>query len=357
MHVQLQAQEPGFRVPARAVVWARRGYPQCALRLWKFGGNSTVWVVRLGRMGRLTARRNSLARLALLALIWGSSFVWIKIGLRGFTPMQVAFLRVLFAAGVLLLICLLRGLRLPREPVVWLHFVAAATVGNVIPFYLFGVGERSIDSGLAGMLNATTPPWTVAVAFLVGTARAMPVVRAAGLLIGFGGALVIFAPWRSGGSVSGAAACLTAAASYGVLFVYAGRLLTGRNLAPTVLSAGQLTAATAVSALALPIGWVTPHVRADALGSVAVLGVLGTGLAYILNYRLLTDDGPTMASTVTYLIPVVAVLLGAVALDEPLSLRALAGMVVVLAGVGLVRARPGPKPSTPSAVTPTAAPP
>jgi drug/metabolite transporter (DMT)-like permease len=142
-----------------------------------------------------------------------------------------------------------------------------------------------------------------------------------------------------------------------VLFVYAGRFLTGRNLAPTILSAGQLTAATAVSALALPIGWVTPQVRADALGSVAVLGVMGTGLAYILNYRLLTDDGPTMASTVTYLIPVVAVLLGAVALDESLSLRALAGMVVVLAGVGLVRAGPEPKPSTPSAVTPTAVPP
>ena len=119
--------------------------------------------------------------------------------------------------------------------------------------------------------------------------------------------------------------------------------------------AGQLSAATAVAAWALPSGWVMPQVRADALGSVAVLGVLGTGVAYILNYRFLTDDGPTMASTVTYLIPVVAVLLGAVALDESLSLRALAGMVVVLAGVGLVRARSKPKPCTPSAVTPTAA--
>jgi hypothetical protein len=101
-------------------------------------------------MGRLTVGRGGLIRLALLALIWGSSFVWIKVGLRGFTPMQLGFLRLLLAAGVLLLICRLRGLRMPREPVVWVHFAVAATVGNVVLLYLFGVGELSIDSGLAG---------------------------------------------------------------------------------------------------------------------------------------------------------------------------------------------------------------
>ncbi|HYZ38085.1 MAG TPA: DMT family transporter [Pseudonocardiaceae bacterium] len=109
-------------------------------------------------MGRWTVRRSGVLRLALLALIWGSSFVWIKIGLRGFTPMQVVFLRLLLPAGVLLLICRLRGLRLPRELVVWAHFAVAATVGNVLPFFLLGVGERSIDSALAGILTATTPP-------------------------------------------------------------------------------------------------------------------------------------------------------------------------------------------------------
>jgi drug/metabolite transporter (DMT)-like permease len=193
-------------------------------------------------MGRETVRGSGLARLALLALIWGSSFVWIKIGLRGFTPMQVAFGRLLLAAGVLLLICWLRGLRMPRKPVVWVHFAVAATVGNVVPFFLFGVGELSIDSALAGILNATTPLWTVTVALLTRIERTMTAVRAAGLVLGFAGALVIFAPWRSGGSVSGAAACLTASALYGVLFVYASRYLAGRGLDPTVLSAGQLSA-------------------------------------------------------------------------------------------------------------------
>ncbi|MDQ3762098.1 MAG: DMT family transporter [Actinomycetota bacterium] len=299
-------------------------------------------------MGRLTVRRGSLARLALLALIWGSSFVWIKVGLRGFTPMQLTFLRVLLAAGVLLLICRLSRLPMPREPVLWVHFAVAATVGNVVPFFLIGVGELSIDSSLAGILNTTTPLWTVTVALLARTERTMSAARAAGLLLGFTGTLVIFAPWQSGGSVGGAAACLTAAALYGVLFVYASRFLAGRHLAPTVLSAGQLTAATILSALALPIGWHAPDLRADALGSIAVLGLLGTGIAYILNYRLITDDGPTVASTVTYLIPVVAVLFGAAVLGESLSLQVLAGMVVVLAGVGLVQ-RTAARPPVPVA--------
>ncbi|MGH3547014.1 MAG: DMT family transporter [Pseudonocardiaceae bacterium] len=289
-------------------------------------------------MGYPTIRRGSVVRLALLAVLWGSSFMWIKVGLRGFTPMQVVFLRVSLAAGLLLLICWIRGLRLPRKPVVWVHFAVAATVGNVVPFFLFGVGERSVDSGLAGILNATTPLWTIVVAWLARTERVMLAPRAAGLLLGFAGILVIFAPWRSGGTgtVSGAATCLTAAALYGVLFVYVGRFLTGRGLAPTVLSAGQLTAATVLSALALPVGWHAPHLRPDAVGSVAVLGLLGTGVAYILNYRLITDDGPTVASTVTYLIPVVALLFGVALLGEPLSLRVLGGMAVVLASVGLV---------------------
>jgi hypothetical protein len=134
--------------------------------------------------------------------------VWIKIGLRGFTPMQLVFLRLLLAAGPLLVICRIRGLRMPHEPVVWVHFAVAATVGNVMPFFLFGVGESSVDASLAAILNATTPLWTIAMALLARTERAMSASRVAGLLVGFAGTLVIFAPWRSGGSLSGAAACL-----------------------------------------------------------------------------------------------------------------------------------------------------
>jgi drug/metabolite transporter (DMT)-like permease len=282
-------------------------------------------------------RGGSLARLTLLAAIWGSSFVWIKIGLRALTPMQITFVRLLLGAGIVLAICAARGLRLPRGRALWAHFTVVAVVGNVLPFFLFGIGERHVDSQLAGILNATTPLWTVLVALLAGTERRMSAGRAAGLGLGFAGTLVIFAPWQTGGSLGGALACLAASASYGLLFVYAGRYLAGRGLSPLVLSAGQLTAATVLSAAALPLGWRAPHWRADSAGALVVLGLLGTGIAYLLNYRLITDDGPTLASTVTYLIPVMAVLFGAAALGESLNARVLAGMVVVLAGVGLVR--------------------
>ncbi|HEX5345718.1 MAG TPA: DMT family transporter [Pseudonocardiaceae bacterium] len=123
-------------------------------------------------MGMPAARCGSVVRLVLLAVLWGSSFVWIKVGLRGFTPMQLVFLRLLLAAGLLLVICRTRGLRMPHDPVVWVHFAVAATVGNVVPFFLFGVGERSVDSNLAAILNATTPLWTIVVALLARTQRA-----------------------------------------------------------------------------------------------------------------------------------------------------------------------------------------
>ena len=139
---------------------------------------------------------------------------------------------------------------MPREPVVWAHFAVAATVGNVVPFFLFGVGQLSIDSGLAGILNATTPLWTVTLA-LVARMERLTTFRGAGLLTGLAGALVIFASWRSASSVIGAAACLAASALYDVLFVYAGRYLASGGINPIVLSTGQLSAATVLSTCAL----------------------------------------------------------------------------------------------------------
>ncbi|MBV9058438.1 MAG: EamA family transporter [Pseudonocardiales bacterium] len=195
----------------------------------------------------------------------------------------------------------------PRPRATWCHSSSS-----------FGVGELSIDSGLAGILNATTPLWTVTLA-LVARMERLTAFRGAGLLTGLAGALMIFASWRSASSVIGAAACLAASALYGVLFVYAGRYLASRGMNPIVLSPGQLSAATVLSACALPIGWRFPELRADAVGSVIVLGMLGTGIAYIFNYRLITDGGPTVASTVTYLIPVAAVLFGMITLGESLG--------------------------------------
>jgi drug/metabolite transporter (DMT)-like permease len=140
----------------------------------------------------------------------------------------------------------------------------------------------------------------------------------------------------------GQVACLLAAASYGVAYVYMRRFLTGRGLPPLALAASQLTVATVLLALAAPVVARTPiTLTGDVVASILALGALGTGVAYLLNYRLIADEGATAASTVTYLLPIVAVLLGILALGEPLTWNVVVGTAVILAGVALAEGRIG----------------
>lgn len=285
----------------------------------------------------------SLLRMIALALMWGSSFVWIKLALHGLSPWQITLVRVVLASGVLVLLCALARHRLPRDPRLWLAVSVPIVFGSVLPFTLFGVGERTVDSSLAGVLNSTTPLWTLLIALLIGQERGIGPGRIAGLLLGFGGTLLIFAPWQAAGLASwGALACLAAAASYGVSYAYIGARLTGR-VAPVVLTAMQLIGAAVLTAALLPVFGRSPVTPAPSvLLAVGILGVFGTGIAFALMNRLIADDGPTAAASVGYLLPVVSVLLGAIALGEDLNPRIIAGMVVVLAGVALSRRRAKP---------------
>jgi drug/metabolite transporter (DMT)-like permease len=286
--------------------------------------------------------RGSLVRLAALALLWGSGFLWIKLALRGFTPVQIVLVRLALGAAVLASIALVRRIRFPAGAVVWGHLFVAALVANAIPYTLFGMGEKTIGSNVAGVLNATTPLWTVLVAFAAGTDRAISAKRGLGIALGFVGTVLIFSPWESAGEIAswGGVAILAASASYGVSYVYMGRFLTHRGIPPIVLSASQLAAGAVLMLLALPFGGLSaPHWRTDAVLSLAILGVLGTGVAYVLNYRLIGDEGPTAASTTTYLLPVVAVVLGALVVDERVTVPMVAGMGLVLGGVALVQRR------------------
>ncbi|MFY1698893.1 MULTISPECIES: DMT family transporter [unclassified Solwaraspora] len=287
--------------------------------------------------------RGSLVRLVMLALLWGSGFLWIKLALRGFTPVQIVLVRLALGALVLMPVALHRGLRFPADRSTWGHLFVAALVANAIPYTLFGIGEQTVGSGVAGVLNATTPLWTALIAFVVGADRTATWSRGAGLTLGFVGAVVIFTPWKSASEVAswGGLAILAASASYGVSYVYMGKFLTNRGIPPIMLSATQFVAGTILMILALPLGGLTvPDLRFDAVVSLLILGVLGTGAAYVLNYRLITDDGPTVASTVTYLLPVVAVILGFLVVDEQVTASMVLGMLLVLAGVALVQRRP-----------------
>jgi drug/metabolite transporter (DMT)-like permease len=285
-------------------------------------------------------------RLALLALMWGSSFLWIKIALDGLGPMQITQGRLIFGAGFLLALCAVTRLRLPRGRVVWGHLAVVSLVGNAVPFALFAYGERTVDSGLAGVLNATTPLWTAVVALLVGLERRPGRTRVAGLAVGFAGTVLILAPWQGGGgTLGGALLCLLAAVCYGVSLVYSTRFVVNRGISPVPLAAGQIGVAALWSLLAVPLVGVGPmHLDPVVVIAVAVLGLLGTGYAFVLVNRLLVDEGATSTSTVTYLLPVIAVLLGAVTLGEALGPRVLVGMVVVLAGVMLAQHKPSVRP-------------
>ncbi|GLW08046.1 multidrug transporter [Microtetraspora sp. NBRC 13810] len=281
-------------------------------------------------------------RVAVLALLWGSAFLWIRIALdHGLSPAQVTVARSAFGAAALLVLARLGGRGLPRDRATWGRLVVAAFFCNALPFLLFAVGVGSTSSGLAGVLNATTPLWSLLIGIAVGTDRGLRPVRLAGLLLGFAGTLLIFAPWQEGGPPGwGALAMLGGAASYAVAFAYMGRRLAGRG-DPVALSAAQLLAATALSTPALAAGGAVP-VQADltALVAVVVLGVFSTGLTFYLNFRLIADEGATSAAVVGYLLPVVSVTLGALVLGEDLTLRVIAGMAVVLLGVGLSRRSP-----------------
>jgi len=289
--------------------------------------------------------RSALPRIALLALIWGSAFLWIKLADRGFSPVEVTLARLALGAAVLFAIVLARREEVPRSRRLWAHIVVAALFANAVPYLLFAVAEQTVDSSTAGIINATTPLWTVALALAVRHQKALTSWQAAGLIVGFAGAVLIFTPWQttSGLISAGALECLAASVSYAISYIYMDRFLARQGLSAIVLSACQLAAASVMLAVALAVTGVrTPHFTAESVAAIVVLGVIGTGFAYVLNYQIITSEGATVASTVTYLLPVVAIVLGVLVLGESVTVIVLAGIALVLAGVALTRHRPKP---------------
>ncbi|CAN5651676.1 DMT family transporter [soil metagenome] len=295
-------------------------------------------------------RPSDAARLVLLAAIWGASFLFIKVALEDLTPLQIVATRI--AVGALLLVGLLyaRGGRIPRDRELLRTLTVMAFIGNIAPFGLITWGEQYISSSLTAILNSTTPLFTVliAAAFLPG--EALRSMRLAGVALGFAGVGVIVG-FDSGGSMQGIIAVTIASLSYAAGFVYARRHLSGRDLPPLALPATQLLISTV---LTLPFALVDvartpPSLTLDGTASTLALGLLGTGWAYVLYYRLIADIGATSASFVTYLIPIFGIALGAVILNEELGVNTLAGAALVIAGISL--AEVGNRRPTPSEAT------
>jgi drug/metabolite transporter (DMT)-like permease len=279
-------------------------------------------------------------RLFLLAGIWGWSFLFIKVAVAGMTPSTVAGVRVALGAGVLLVVIRARRLALPRGRVWWRHFTVVAASGSALPFTLLAWGEQHVSSALTAVLNASTPLFAALMAGLLLGDRLRPV-QVAGLVTGFVGVAVtagLGASDLARASLLGGGASVLAAAGYGFAFAYTRKHLV--TIPPLVGAAGQLVAATV---LLLPVAVVTTARQGIELNgrrvlAVVLLGAFGTGIAYLLSYALIADVGPTRASVVTYLIPVVAVTVGVVFLHEPFSLRLVGGGLLTVAGVGLINA-------------------
>jgi len=285
------------------------------------------------------------ARFALLALFWGSTFLFIKIGDEALAPIQVSLARLVIGTTTLLAILALRGERLPAGWRLWGQLAIGGLLLNVAPFTLFAYGERHVSSLLAGIWNATVPLFTLPIAIAWIADEHASARRLLGLAVGFAGVLVVLGAWRGlgGASLAGNLLCLGAAAAYGLGFPYTRRYLAHRPEGPLSLAAAQLICATAeIAVLALlfthpPSGLAAKHVL-----SVLALGVFGTGLTFVLNYSLIRDVGATTTATVAYVMPIVSTLLGILALGEPLRWYEPLGAAIIVVGAILARSRDGP---------------
>jgi drug/metabolite transporter (DMT)-like permease len=292
--------------------------------------------------------RRWLAGFVVLSFVWGTSFALIKIAVEGgVTPLWVALWRCTFGAAALLVFCLARRSRLPREFGTWGHALVVAVLLNSAPFALLAFGEQSVGSVLAGVVNATTPLLTLLFGLLLVPRERLTTPRSAGLLLGFAGILTVLGVWNGvggGGRFVGSLACLGATACYGAGFAYTRRFFSGRPGSAEALSAVQITCATvellAVSAV-LRSGPTWPGWPAAA--ALLVLGTLGTGFAYVLNLRVIQIAGPTVASTVTYVVPLWSTGIGSLLLAEPLAWNTGLGALMVIAGI-LVTRMPASRP-------------
>ncbi|MGJ5750058.1 DMT family transporter [Streptomyces puniciscabiei] len=288
------------------------------------------------------ARLDWRLRFGALSLIWGFSFLLIKLGTEGYAPFQVTLGRLVFGTAVLAAAMAFKRERLPRGVRLWGRMAVAAFFLNALPFSLFAYSELTIPSTLAGICNATSPLWGMALS-LVALSEDRPTrVRVAGLGLGFLGVLTVLGAWQGfhGLDAKGTAMALLASLSYPVGWIYVRRTLAGTGNSHLSMTGAQLMLA------ALQLAVVTPFFTSFPtrfplvpLLAIAALGALGTGVAVLIQYGLVAEVGPTTAQMVTYFIPVIATGAGVAILGESLRWTTPVGAVIVLTGAALTQVR------------------
>jgi drug/metabolite transporter (DMT)-like permease len=279
--------------------------------------------------------------LVFLSVLWGATFFFIAIANPEVPPFTLVLLRVAIAVLVLVPLVFLFGLRLPATMAGWQPFIVQAIINNIIPFTLMVYGQQRIASGLAAVLNATTPLFTLIVARVL-AGEALTASRVAGVLLGAAGVGVLVGPEALGSNASSAIGMLCilgGTLSYAVSALWMRRL---RHIPPLVSSAAQLTCS---SVMLLPMAaavdrfWMLPVPGAPALLAVLGLAVFSTALAYIVFFRISATAGPANVMLVTLLIPVTATALGVLILGETLTGNQMAGALVIASGLIVIDGR------------------
>jgi len=291
-----------------------------------------------------------------LTFIWGSSFLLMKVGLRSLAPLQISGLRIVCGAVVLLILLTASGGRLPRERRLWAHLMVTGFFLGSLPFSLFALGEERVSSALAGIGNSITPIATVMFSLLLLRSEKIGARKIVGVVVGFAGVIVIMQPWQSAGrpDLLGFGMTLVAGMSYGLGWIYTRRFLGRADFGGLTLPTAQMLTSAGQMLVALAIWWLVQRTHLSLAapwslhantsgGSVLVpllavlaLGIFGTGIAMSFQYDVVRAAGPTVGSSVTYLIPLVSVVLGVLVLGERLQWPQFVGAGVILGAAVLI---------------------
>ena len=287
-------------------------------------------------------RKSWLPAYLALGVVWGCSFIFIKLGLEFLTPFGVAFVRCALGAITLLIIVKIKKIKLPSDKSTWYKLWILAMMLNVIPGILFAYAEVHVTSVLAGIINATTPLATLIVMLIAFREEKLKIEQIIGIIIGATGVMVVLGIWQGVGEnqLTGVIALLIAVTCYGISFPYTVRNIIPLGLKPEAAATTQLVMA-AITLLPFYLfdGISQDYYRPATLFAMLALGILGSGVAYIWNFSIIAAAGSSIASSVTYLTPVVAIIVGWVFLGEALSWYEPVGALLVIIGAAISQGR------------------
>lgn len=288
------------------------------------------------------------AAFAFLGIIWGTNFIFMRQASEWISPVQIVFLRVLCGfVPIAVMAWMQKAVR--REHLKYTgHFLVMALLATVIYYWAFASGTSLLLSGVSGVLSGAIPLFSFIVAAIFLRQEKITVMRLCGLMLGFAGVILIAKPWQVSGesiSLAGGGYMILGSLSVGISFVYAKKFLADKQIAPLALTTYQIGLALVILACITPFTGITAIAQDStaSLGLIIGLGLLGTGVAYLTYYYLILNLGAVVASSVTYIPPVVALIVGFLAANEQLGVTEILSMVLIMSGVFLLQ-RPSRRP-------------